>query len=63
MDIVAEPPVKYHTKTTKNVTIKNMTHTSSWRLESSEDVEKVLESLRKTLLDELEKSDIVNVEF
>ena len=63
VDIVAEPPVKYHTKTTKNVTIKNMTHTSSWRLESSEDVEKVLESLRKTLLDELEKSDIVNVEF
>lgn len=63
VDHVAEPPAKYHTKKTKNVTIKNMTHTSSWRLESTEDVENVLNVLRKSLLAELNDNDIVNVEF
>jgi hypothetical protein len=63
VDIVAEPPIKYDVKKTKNVTIKNMTHTSSWRLENAEDIDKVLEALRKTLLAELEGNDIVNVEF
>jgi hypothetical protein len=62
-DRVAEPEVTYHVKKTKNVTIKNMTHASSWRLESAEDVEKVISSLRKSLLAELENNDIVNVEF
>ena len=62
-DRVAEPEVTYHVKKTKNVTIKNMTHASSWRLESAEDVEKVISSLRKSLLTELETNDIVNVEF
>ena len=40
-----------------------MTHTSSWRLESPEDVEIVLDALRKSILAELDESDIVNVEF
>ena len=53
----------YYVKKTKNVTIKNMTRASSWRLESAEDVEKVISSLRKSLLTELETNDIVNVEF
>ena len=63
VDIVAEPPAKYNVKKTKNVTIKDMTHTSSWRLESVEDVENVLDALRRSLLSELNESDIVNVEF
>ena len=62
-DRVAEPEVTYHVKKTKNVTIKNMTHASSWRLESADDVEQVLSALRKSLLTELETNDIVNVEF
>lgn len=62
-DRVAEPEVMYYVKKTKNVTIKNMTRASSWRLESAEDVEKVISSLRKSLLTELETNDIVNVEF
>lgn len=37
-------------KTTKNVTIKNMAHASSWRLQSTGDVDKVLEALCRTLL-------------
>ena len=62
-DRVAEPEVTYHVKKAKNVTIKNMTHASSWRLESADDVEQVLSALRKSLLTELETNDIVNVEF
>lgn len=62
-DRVADPEVTYYVKKTKNVTIKNMTHASSWRLESADDVEQVLSALRKSLLTELETNDIVNVEF
>ena len=46
-----------------NVTIKNMAHTSSWRLESAEDVDRVLEDLRESLLEGLIGNDILNVEF
>ena len=63
VDIVAEPPAKYNVKKTKNVMIKDMTHTSSWRLENAEDVENVMGTLRKSLLAELTENDIVNVEF
>lgn len=55
--------VKVPTKKTKNVTIKNITHTSSWRIESAEDVEKCVGKLRKALLEELDVNDVVNVEF
>ena len=63
VEVFAQPPVQYNVKKTKNVTIRDMTQTSSWRLESAEDVEIVLDSLRKSLLAELNESDIVNVEF
>ena len=63
VEVFAQPPVQYNVKKTKNVTIRDMTQTSSWRLESAEDVENVLDSLRKSLLAELNESDIVNVEF
>jgi hypothetical protein len=62
-DYVAEDPVVYKVKKTKNVTIKNMTNTSSWRLESEQDVDKYLAVLRRALLEELGGADIVNVEF
>lgn len=58
-----QPIVEYKTKKTRNVTIKNMTHTASWRLESAEDVDKALDALRMALLAELNENDIVNVEF
>ena len=50
-------------KKIKNVTIKNMTQTASWRIESPDDVDKVLESLRKSLLSALGENIILNVEF
>lgn len=58
-DIVVNVPVKK----TKNVTIKNVVRTSSWRIEKAEDVDKYVDQLKKTLLDELNNSDIINVEF
>ena len=61
--IAAEPPAKYNVPKTKNVSIKRMAHTSSWRLQTAEDVDKYLEQLRHALLKELETSDIVNIEF
>ena len=63
VDVIAETKVHYHVKKTKNVTIKHVTHTSFWRLENEADVDKYLSALRKTLLEELEGTDIVNVEF
>lgn len=59
VDMIIKVPVKK----TKNVTIKNVTHTSSWRIESAEDVEKCVGQLRKSLMAELDENDIVNVEF
>ncbi|WP_301877578.1 BREX system P-loop protein BrxC [uncultured Megasphaera sp.] len=50
-------------KRTKNVTIKAMTGTASWRLESPQDVDTYVEALRKKLLSELKKDTILNVEF
>lgn len=59
VDLVVKVPLKK----TKNTTIKNVTHTSSWRIESEADVDKYVDQLRKSLLDELNGNDIVNVEF
>ena len=57
----APAPVKI--RKTKNVSIKMMTGTASWRLESKEDIEKYIDSLRKTLEAQLDEDTIVNVEF
>ena len=58
---VAPAPVKI--RKTKNVSIKMMTGTSSWRLESKEDIARYMDSLRKTLEAQLDDDTIVNVEF
>ena len=57
------PKVTPLIRKTKNVTIKAMTGTASWRLESPQDVDAHVEALRKKLLSELDKDTIVNVEF
>ena len=61
VDIVVKVPVKK----TRNVTIKNVTHTSSWRIESEADVDKCINQLKQSLMNELGKDDVdvVNVEF
>ena len=58
---VAPVPVKI--RKTKNVSIKMMTGTASWRLESKEDIDRYIDSLRKSLEAQLDDDTIVNVEF
>lgn len=58
---VAPAPVKI--RKTKNVSIKMMTGTASWRLESKEDIDHYMDSLRKSLEAQLDEDTIVNVEF
>ena len=58
---VAPTPVKI--RKTKNVSIKMMTGTASWRLESKEDIDRYMDSLRKSLEAQLDEDTIVNVEF
>ena len=48
---------------TKNVSIKMMTGTASWRLESKDDIDKYIDGLRKSLEAQLTEDTIVNVEF
>lgn len=53
----------YHSKHIKNVTFKKISKSSSWRIESVEDLDKHLNELRNNLLLELADDMIVNVEF
>ena len=63
--MVKEPPAdfKVKTKKKKNVAIKTVTQTSSWRIESKEDIDTYVENLRKRLEAELEEETIINIEF
>lgn len=61
--VIAEPKPEYKVRKTKNVSIKKMTGTASWRLENTEDVEKYVAELKRTLLAQLDGNTIVNVEF
>ena len=57
----APAPVKI--RKTRNVSIKAMTGTASWRLENKEDIDKYIAALRKSLEAQLDGDTIVNVEF
>ncbi len=59
----AEHPAVYKVRKTKRVTIKQMTGTSSWRLESAEDIDQYLAQLREKLRAQLDADTIINVEF
>ena len=60
-ETVVQPVVKV--RTTKNLSIKTVARAASWRLESTEDVDKYLDALRQSLLKELADDSIVNVEL
>ena len=60
---VAEQKAQFKVRKTKNVSIKKMTGTSSWRLEDTQDVDRYIEALRKTLVAQLDEDTIVNVEL
>lgn len=54
-------PVKV--RKTKNIPIRQMTGTASWRLETEDDVDKYLKALRTRLTAQLDEDTIINVEF
>lgn len=54
---------EFKVRTTKNISIKTVAKTSSWRLESSEDIEKYLAILRENLLKEIKEDTIINIEL
>ena len=62
-DEVEMTPAPVKIRKTKNVSIKMMTGTSSWRLESKADIDKYIADLRETLEAQLDEDTIVNVEF
>ncbi len=61
--IEAEVKKEVKVKKTKNVLLKSMTKTASWRIESKEDVDHYVEELRTRLMDELRADIIINIEF
>lgn len=62
--IEAEVQKKAETvKRIRNISIKSMTGTASWKLENTEDVDRYLNELRLKLVSELDTDTIVNIEF
>lgn len=62
-DPVTPQPPKPQPKRRKNLAIKSLTQTTSWRIESDADIDAYLAALRRRLESELDPDTIVNVEF
>ena len=62
-DPVTPQPPKPQPKRRKNLAIKSLTQTTSWRIESDADIDAYLAALRRRLESELDPETIVNVEF
>ena len=62
-DPVIPLPPKPQPKRRKNLAIKSLTQTTSWRIESETDIDAYLAALRRRLESELDPDTIVNVEF
>lgn len=61
-DIKPQPEITKN-KTTKNISIKNINRSNSWRIETEEDVDKHLNDLRESILKELGEDTIISIEF
>ena len=57
------PPAPQKVRKIKNVSIKKVTGTSSWRIENKEDIEHCVKEMREALLAQLDEDTIVNIEF
>lgn len=60
---VADPPVPVVFKKQKHVSIKSINVSSSWQIETHEDIEKHLQTLRSKLMERLEENTVINIEF
>lgn len=50
-------------KKQKSISIKNVSLTSSWQIESAQDLDKYISGLRNQIMKELEQDTIINIEF
>lgn len=50
-------------KKRKSISIKNVSVTSSWQIESTQDLDKYMSDLRNQIMKELEQDTIINIEF
>ena len=50
-------------KKSKSISIKNVSRTSSWQIESAQDLDKYMSDLRAQIMKELDQDTIVNIEF
>ena len=57
------PPLQPTVKKKKNISIKSVSVSSSWQIETIQDVDKHMAALRAQILKELEEDTIVNIEF
>lgn len=62
-DKVADPPVVVVFKKQKHVSIKSINVSSSWQIETHEDIEKHLQALKSKLMEQLEENTVINIEF
>jgi hypothetical protein len=50
-------------KKQKSISIKNVSLTSSWQIESAQDLDKYISELREQIMKELDQDTIINIEF
>ena len=60
--VVVTPP-RSIVKKKKNISIKTISVSASWQIESAADVDKHLAAMRERILSELEENTVVNIEF
>jgi hypothetical protein len=56
---IPRPPVKKR----KSISIKNVSLTSSWQIETAQDLDKYMSDLREKIMKELDQDTIINIEF
>ena len=57
--VAAQPKIKKH----KNISIKTVNISNSWQIETAEDVDKYLASLREQIIKQLNEDTVINIEF
>lgn len=60
---IREPKTEFKIRSTKNISIKTVAKTASWRLESKDDIDKYLDILRENLIKEIKEDTIINIEL
>ena len=63
IDPIDDKPIKEPVKKQKTISIKTINTSTTWQLETPEDVDKYLRDLRNKLISKLEENTVVHIEF